>query len=110
MYHMVKNPPQWLLDGLMSEHEATKDKKCHDCAVKPGQKHSEGCDVARCHSCGGQRLSCDCENPGEDVWTGIWPGIKECYEQRLVSFNTSTGTLQFSLNALAEKRVGGSHG
>jgi len=45
-------------------------KKCHDCNVKIGQPHKEGCDVARCPSCGHQRLSCDCKVKGESVYTG----------------------------------------
>lgn len=49
---------------------------CHDCGAKPGQIHSDNCDVERCSVCGGQRLQCNCK--GHDKvfarWTGIWPG------------------------------------
>jgi len=80
-----------ICERLWKEEQGRSTKECHDCGAKPGEKHLDGCDVARCKSCGGQRLSCDCENPGEDVWTGVWPGIKECYEQKLICFDTCMG-------------------
>jgi hypothetical protein len=53
---------------------------CPDCAVTPGQPHVAGCDIARCLTDGGQRLSCDGRGHdcGQDVWTGEWPGDAEC--------------------------------
>lgn len=60
---------------------------CHDCGVKPGQRHEEGCDCARCTSCGWQRLSCDCKDGEPDIWTGLWAGQKECYEQKLICYD-----------------------
>jgi len=33
---------------------------CHDCAVRPGELHQEGCDWEECETCGGQRISCCC--------------------------------------------------
>lgn len=36
-------------------------EKCHDCGVKPGEIHREGCDWEICHECGKQMLSCDCD-------------------------------------------------
>ena len=33
---------------------------CHDCAVRPGELHHEGCDWEECETCGGQRIGCCC--------------------------------------------------
>jgi len=58
---------------------------CHDCGVKPGRPHEDGCDVERCSVCGGRRLQCDpSECKGHDRafarWTGLWPGHAEAKE------------------------------
>src|SRR5262249_55224737 len=68
--------------------------KCHDCGARPGEYHRLGCDVERCPRCGFQLLTClmgGCPEsmPGEpwppplddrEVWTGEWPGERECRE------------------------------
>ncbi len=63
---------------------------CRDCAVKPGERHLDGCDVARCTACGYQRISCG--HRGSDIgwqslWTGIWPGDIEVAMYDLDSLN-----------------------
>lgn len=64
---------------------------CHDCGAKPGEIHAAGCDVECCSVCGGQRISCGCDDFEDDNatlkvrrhdpafarWTGFWPGKLE---------------------------------
>jgi hypothetical protein len=46
--------------GSLSEDCGSPDC-CHDCNVKVGGVHHEGCDMERCPKCGGQLLSCECD-------------------------------------------------
>jgi len=101
MFYKLKDPPQWLLDGLYAEEIATSHRPCHDCGAKPGYAHKEGCDTARCLNTGIQRLQCDCGKCGADKWTGMWPGIQECYDQKLVCFDTASSSIGFDLNEQA---------
>jgi len=39
---------------------STKDGRCHDCGVLPGEIHHEGCDVERCPFTYVQKLGCGC--------------------------------------------------
>lgn len=71
------------LDKLLLEEIKTSDRHCGDCGVIPGEKHLDGCDIAECLVCRGQRLQCSCENGSGDIWTGLWPGTIECYEYGL---------------------------
>lgn len=48
---------------------------CPDCDVAYGSVHSSGCDVERCASCGGQRLTCGCEK--HSPWDSRWLGVLE---------------------------------
>ena len=36
--------------------------RCHDCNALFGHFHHWGCDAERCPACGGQLISCDCED------------------------------------------------
>lgn len=65
-------------------------RNCPDCGVKPGEIHDDNCDVVICTICGQQRICCDCEEgegePGE--WTGIYPGVVECYDLKMICYDT----------------------
>lgn len=89
-----------IVNRLWEERKAN-GSTCPDCGCNPGEQHEPGCDVARCTKCGGQALSCDCEESIGDIWEGIWPGIKECYELRLIAHGERDGWC-FDLNSLAE--------
>ena len=39
---------------------------CHDCGVQVGQFHVPGCDIEECPKCGGQSISCNCDNDEEE--------------------------------------------
>ncbi|MDP1852910.1 MAG: hypothetical protein Q8L26_01695 [Candidatus Omnitrophota bacterium] len=45
--------------------KVTEEHDCHDCCVKKGQYHVEGCDAEVCPKCGGQFISFDCGLPSE---------------------------------------------
>lgn len=55
---------------------------CPDCGVNPGEYHKNYCDVERCPDCGGQYISCGCEDEPKKrfKWSGVWPGVSECIE------------------------------
>jgi len=91
-----------IAEELYKERISEAKEACNDCGAEPGEPHLDGCDVARCEHCGGQALSCDCYDQGEDIWTGLWPGIKECYEQQLICRgNFGKDEWTFDLNTLA---------
>ena len=93
-----------IVDGLYKKAQAEATRTCPDCGVKPGEIHHGGCDVARCGGCGKQAISCGCGDTSvTDVWTGLWPGVQECYEKRLICYNQSTDWI-FDLNTLAASK------
>lgn len=105
MFYSITNPPQWMLDGLLNEEKKTSHRNCPDCSVKVNEKHLTNCDVARCTVCSGQLLSCGCDNGSPDVWTGLWPGVVDAYELKLVCFDTATMTVCFDLNETFIRKV-----
>ncbi len=53
--------------------EAFKDRlqeKCHDCGKSIGERHTPGCDAARCRECGCQHMCCGCDTE-PDIWSGL---------------------------------------
>lgn len=97
------------LEELYAEAKRDAHRSCPDCGVKPGQAHLDGCDVARCKECGGQAISCGHTSKNVDIWDGLWPGTKECYERRLITYsdpNVLGGTgWMFDYNTLAVIRA-----
>jgi hypothetical protein len=45
--------------------------ECPDCKVLIGERHQEGCDVARCSRCQRQHIVCGCQSGNTDVWSGL---------------------------------------
>ncbi|TDB79613.1 hypothetical protein [Micromonospora sp. KC721] len=56
---------------------------CPACEAGIGKTHADDCDVAECLACGLKRMHCPSSaakghDPGRAVWTGDWPGHREC--------------------------------
>ena len=88
-----------IAEELWREENDYFRRSCPDCDVDIDEKHLIECDVARCTKCGGQYISCNCENNDVDVWTGIWPGQKECYEQKLICTSNNGLSWLFDINS-----------
>lgn len=59
------NPP---IDDFKTQWADIISRPCHDCGVRRGELHLEGCDMETCPRCGHQYMCCDCEreDQGED--------------------------------------------
>ena len=93
------------IDQVIEDLWATEEKvTCHDCGVEVGKRHKPDCDVERCPVCGGQNLMCNCKTDEYEVWDGMWPGTKECYEQKLVCCFNDDKQWQFDYNEQARRQ------
>lgn len=59
----------------------SKSGRCPDCGATAGHLHHEGCDNERCPKCGGQLLSCSCNDEGPS-FIGTKEGLKITLEER----------------------------
>lgn len=94
-----------IINDLMEKEKEHSSDYCHDCGVGIGEYHQVGCDVARCSECGGQRLSCYCQDGNGGVWSGIWPGTIEALELGFVCCWEDTKEWVADLNELARHRI-----
>lgn len=99
-----------ILEAIWQMELKEANSTCHDCGVKPGEKHHYGCDVDICTTCGQQVMGCEHAEPG--IWDGLWPGVKECKEMKLIVTSekgyqerkTDPSYWTFDLNEAARRR------
>jgi len=71
------------------KEEQTNIKECSGCGVQVGEKHWSGCDLAVCPSCKIQASQCECGSEEMNVWDGLYPGTRDCYEKKLICTHSS---------------------
>lgn len=96
---------QGILNQLFHDAQQNASRQCPDCGVKPGEAHVDGCDVARCQECGGQAISCGHKSKNIDVWHGLWPGTKECFDQKLICYDTNFKQWMFDYNTYVANKI-----
>ena len=94
---------QTIADDLLAKE--LPSPQCPDCGAEIGKTHMEGCDVSRCTTCGGQELSCECDQTERDKWDGYWPGTREALKQKLICCWGETKEWTADLNELARRRI-----
>lgn len=55
--------PTAMIVGQELQRVRCGDLACGDCGVVDGQIHVLGCDLERCPACGGQKITCECNEP-----------------------------------------------
>ena len=95
-----------ICENLWQERNNRPSKLCPDCGAEPCEQHEDGCDVARCTVCGIQAIQCyeHLDAPIE-TWSGLWPGIKECYEQKLIAYGSGGEGWVFDLNTYTVNKL-----
>jgi hypothetical protein len=102
---LTKDEINKIADGLWKNEVDHSVRKCPDCGVDVNKEHEFGCDIARCLICGGQHLGCGCKTNTTDVWSGIFPGIRECYNEKLICSYDGGKTWILDLNSYYSKKV-----
>jgi hypothetical protein len=79
-------------------------KNCPGCGVAPGLIHLCGCLAEHCSHCGYPRKGCKSEehDPEFSRWTGIYPGVAECYALGLVKDDGSPDIIAFLSKGLTK--------
>jgi hypothetical protein len=72
-------------------------ENCPGCGVAPGHVHVPGCLAELCSHCGHIRRGCKSEahDPVFSRWTGIYPGVAECFALGLIKDDGSPDMVAF---------------